>query len=139
MAGELTQAGADRAVKAGVGEAVSGAAGMYVALGTALPGTPDTATFADFAAIEITTAGYARLAVTWTAAAGDPSAISNDAALEFGPFTADPPSVGYAFLCTAASGTAGDVLAYWTLDAARDAAVDDYLRFATNALIISVD
>ena len=139
MAGELTRAGADRGVQAGAGEAVSAAAGMYVALGTAQPGAPDTATLQDFAADELTTAGYERLAVTWEAPAGDPSLISNDAAREFGPFTADPPEVGYAFLCTAASGTVGDVLAYWTADTPRDAAIDDYLRFAVNALSISLD
>lgn len=139
MAGELTQVGANRAVQAGVGQAQAAAAGMYIALATAQPGTPDTATLADFAANEITTAGYARQAVSWTSPSGDPSEIANNAAIEFGPFTADPPEVGYCFLCTASTGTSGDVLAYWTLDTPRNAAVNDYLRFAAGALEISVD
>lgn len=139
MSGELTQAGANRAVVAGVGQAVSASAGMYVALATALPAAPETATLATFAADEVTTAGYSRLAVTWGSPSGDPAEIANDAALEFGPFTADPPSVGYAWLCTTSTGTSGDVLAYWTLDTPRDAANGDALRFAVGGLKISAD
>lgn len=139
MAGELTQYGANRAVQAGVGQAVSAAAGMYVALATALPASPDTATLSDFAANELATAGYSRQSVTWSSPSGDPSQISNSAAIEFGPFTADPPQVTHAFLCDVASGTTGNVLAYWTLDTPRDAAINDYLRFAAGALTISVD
>jgi hypothetical protein len=38
---------------------------------------------------EITTAGYARQQVTWTAPAGVPMVTSNNALLFYGPFTAD--------------------------------------------------
>lgn len=136
---ELTQYGANRAVQAGVGQAVSATSGMYIALGTALPSSPDTASLADFAAHEITTGGYSRQAVSWTSPSGDPSEIENDAAIEFGPFTADPPAVQYAFLTDTSSGTTGNVMAYWTLDAAVDAASGDTLRFAAGDLKISVD
>jgi len=139
MSGQLTQAGADRAVQAGVGEAQSAAAGMYLALATALPGSPDTDTLATFAGNEISTAGYSRQAVTWDAPAGDPSEISNSAVINFGTFTADPPEVTHVFLCTASSGTVGDVLAYWELDTARDANNGDSLEFGANELAISVD
>lgn len=136
---ELTQAGAERAVQAGVGENVTAAAGMYLALATALPAVPETDTLAAYGSMEITTAGYSRQAVTWTAPAGDPSEIENTAAIEFGPFTADPPEVGYVFLCTASIGTSGDVLAQWTLDTARDAGDGDKLYFGAGDITISVD
>jgi len=139
MSGELTQYGANRAVQAGVGENVSAAAGMYLALITALPAGPDTATLADFAANEISTAGYSRQAVTWAAPSGDPSLIENDAQITFGPFTADPPEVGYCFLCDTSIGTSGNVMAYWTLTAPRDAATGDTLYFLAGDLEISVD
>ena len=136
---ELTQFGANRAVQAGVGEGVSAASDMYIALGTALPANPDTATLGDFAANEITTDGYARQAVTWTDPSGDPSQIANGSAVEFGPFNDDPPSVGYAFLTDTSAGTTGNVMAYWTLGSAVDAATGDTLRFAAGDLTISVD
>jgi len=46
MAGELTQRGAERAIQAGLGQSVSAAAGMYIALATATPANPDTADLA---------------------------------------------------------------------------------------------
>lgn len=139
MSGELTQAGANRAVQAGVGQAVSAAAGMYLAMATGLPDSPDTASFADFAAKEITTAGYQRQQVAWSNPSGDPSALSNNAIINFGTFTADPPEVTHVFLCTASTGTNGSVLAYWELDTAKDAASGDSLQFAAGALTMSVD
>lgn len=140
MSGELTQAGANRAVKAGVGQTVTAASGMYVALGTALPGTPDTATLADYVtAGEVTTAGYSRQAVTWDAPTGDPSQVVNTLAVTFGAFEADPPSVGYCWLCDTSTGPSGTVLAYWTLEAARDGASGDQLQFAAGELRLAVD
>jgi hypothetical protein len=139
MSGELTQFGANRAVQAGVGQDVTAAAGMYLALITALPAGPDTATLADFAANEISTAGYSRQAVTWSAPSGDPSAIANDTEITFGPFTADPPEVGYCFLCDTSIGTSGNVLAYWTLTTPRNAGNGDTLYFGTGDLTLSVD
>lgn len=139
MAGELTQAGANRAVQAGVGQAQSAAAGMYVALATALPANPDTASLADFAANELSTSGYSRQAVTWSSPSGDPSTISNSDVIEFGPFAGDPPQVAYCFLCTTSTGTSGDVLAYWTLDAPKNAESGEKLRFSAGNLTMSVD
>lgn len=139
MAGQLTQFGANRAVKAGVGETVTATAAMYLALATAEPAGPDTATLAEFAANEISTAGYERQAVTWSAASGDPSLISNAAQLDFGPFSADPPEVTHCFLCDTSLGTSGNVMAYWTLTTARDADDGGTLYFAADDLTISVD
>lgn len=139
MSGQLTQAGANRAVQAGVGKTQSAAAGMYLALATALPAGPDTATLAAFGSVEVTTAGYSRQAVDWTAPSGDPSNIENDAAIEFGTFSADPPSITHVFLSDASIGTSGSVYAYWELDTARDGASGDIARFAAGDLDISVD
>lgn len=139
MSGQLTQFGANRAVAAGVGQTVTAASGMYVALATALPAGPDTATLAQFAANELTTAGYQRQAITWDAPSGDPSNVQNAALIEFGPFSADPPSVQTIFLCDTSIGTSGNVMAYWTADDARDGVAGDTLRIAAGDLDISVD
>lgn len=139
MSGQLTQFGANRAAQAGVGQTVTAASGMYVALATALPAGPDTASLADFAADEVDTAGYQRQAVTWDAPSGDPSNVQNSALLEFGPFTANPPEVGYVFLCDTSIGTSGSVMAYWTVEVARDAGDGDTLRIAAGDLDLSVD
>jgi hypothetical protein len=139
MSGELTQFGANRAVVAGVGKAVSATAAMYVALATALPAGPDTATLASFVANEITTGGYSRQVVGWGSPSGDPSEVANDDIILFGAFSGNPPEVGYAFLTDTSIGDSGNVMAYWTLDTARDAAIGDYIRFATGELTMSVD
>lgn len=139
MSGQLTQFGANRAVQAGVGKSQSAASGMYLALATAEAATPDVATLADFAANEISTAGYSRQGVTWGAPSGDPSAVANDAVITFGPFSADPPEVTHVFLCDTSIGTSGNVLAYWTLTTARDAGNGDSLYFGVGDLTISVD
>ena len=139
MSGQLTQFGANRAVQAGVGQDVTATAAMYLALITALPAGPDTATLAGFAANEIATAGYSRQEVTWDTVSGDPSAILNAADIVFGPMTADPPSVQYLFLTDTSIGTSGNVMAYWTADEAQDAGDGDSIRIAAGELAISVD
>ncbi len=87
----------------------------------------------------MTTAGYQRQAVTWGSPSGDPSEIANDAEVVFGPFTADPPEVTTIFLADTSTGSAGNVMAYWSLDTNRDAANGDSLRIAIGDLSISVD
>jgi hypothetical protein len=139
MSGQLTQFGANRAVQAGVGQDVAAAAAMYLALATALPAGPDTATLAGFNAYEITTTGYGREEVGWSTPGGDPSEIENDAEIEFGPFTADPPPVQYLFLTDTSIGTSGNVLAYWEADAEQNADTGDSIRIAAGDLTISVD
>lgn len=140
MSGQLTQWGANRAVQAGVGQAVAASPGMYLALATALPASPDTATLADFVtAGEITTAGYSRQGVTWSTPGGDPSEVSNGAVVTYGPYTADPPEVTHCFLCDTSIGTSGNVLAYWELTTPRDALTGDYQFFGVDDLAISVD
>ena len=139
MSGKLTQYGANRAVQAGVGQGVTATAAMYFALITALPAGPKTASLSSYAANEITTAGYSRQEVTWGAPSGDPSEIPNAAEIVFGPFSADPPSVQYAFLTDTSIGTSGNVMAYWEGDAAQDGGTGDSIRIAAGDLAISVD
>lgn len=139
MTGQLSQYGANRAVEAGVGQNVTAAAAMYLALATAQPGAPDTATLATFNGNEITTTGYSRQVVTWDSPVGDPSEIANSGTVTFGPFSADPPEVTNVFLCDTSLGTSGTVLAYWTLDTPRNGASGDSYRIAPGDLTISVD
>lgn len=139
MSGQLTQFGANRAVQAGVGSNIAATAAMYLALATAEPASPDTATLAAFAANEITTAGYSRQVITWSSPSGDPSAISNAAKIEFGPYTADPPEVTHCFLCDTSIGATGNVMAYWTLTAPRNANNADTQFFGVGDLSISAD
>lgn len=142
MTGQLTRFGANRAVIAGVGLGVAATQAMYLALITALPVSPDTASLADFAANEVVDpvpGGYSRQAVDWTDPVGDPSEIENDATILFGPFQTDPPEVGFIFLTDTSIGTTGNVMAYWQLDVARDAMIDDYIRISASDLTMSVD
>jgi hypothetical protein len=140
MPGSLTQLGRSRAIQAAVGQAVSTAAGMYVALATGVPSNPNPGNLSDFATYELTTAGYARQAVTWTvdSSAGTSVTIQNSNTMDFGPFGADPPAVTHAFLCDASTGTSGTVLAWWELDTARNADAGDTLRFAAGDLKITL-
>jgi hypothetical protein len=139
MSGQLTQFGANRAVLAGVGEQVTATAAMYLALATAEAASPDTATLATWAGNEISTAGYSRQEVSWGSPSGDPSLIANDAEVEFGPFSADPPEVTHVFLCDTSIGTSGNVMAYWQLTTARNAESGDTQYFGIGDLTISVD
>lgn len=136
MAGSMTRAGKRRALDAAVGKAVSViGAGPYVGLATVDPG--ENPTLAGIT--EVTTAGYARQAVNLPAASdASTTQTGNDAIKTWGPFTADPPSIGWAFLCDASSGTTGTIYYRWKLDTARDAATNDSLQAAINALLAQV-
>lgn len=135
MAGEASTVGAGKALDAISGRATQTARTMYLALLSTVP--TDATTMATM--VEITTAGYARQTVAWSAPTGDPQVSSNTALLTFGPFTADPPSVGWAALVSAASGTSGEFVYWWTLDTARDAGVNDSLTVAVGALVMQLD
>jgi hypothetical protein len=135
MAGELTTAGANIALDAVNGRATQTARTTYLALLT-VAGT-DANTIAQLT--EVTTAGYSRQAVTWGAPTGDPAVAANTNAMTFGPFSADPPSVGFLGLVSAASGTSGDFLYRWTADTARDGISGDSITVAIGALTMSLD
>ena len=138
MSGQLTQFGANRGVVAGVGKAVTAASRMYLALATALPASPNTATLTQFDDTELTTAGYERQAVTWGDPSGEPSEVANDSEVVFGPFEADPPEVSTIFLTDTSIGSSGNVMAYWSVDVNRDAGNADSLRIAIGDLTLSV-
>jgi hypothetical protein len=139
MAGYLTNYGLARALKAGLGQSVAAAAGMYLGLTTILPDTSEPggegqATLAQWNENEPNMDGYARQAVTWGDPGSSPVGIANAATISFGPFLDDLPEIAYCFLCDAESGTTGNVLAYWSLTTARDVGVGDSLQCVAGQL-----
>lgn len=96
----------------------------YVALLTADPSTtaanPTDPQMSELT--ELAATGYARQAVTWTAATSPTngtSQIQNSNVVTFGPFTASNGSgtpTTFGALVTAASGTTGEVIAVWEWD-----------------------
>lgn len=136
MAGEASTFGAGVALDAMNGRATQTARTTYLAALTAAP--TDATTLATMT--ELTTTGHGgRKAVTWAAPSGDPTVTSNTNAMTFGPFTADPPSVGWLALVSAASGTTGDFIYWWTVDTARDGISGDTLNVAISALVMQLD
>ncbi len=133
--GQLSSVGGNIALDAATGRATQTARTVYLALLTAAP--TDSTTLASMT--EVTTTGYARQACAWAAPSSDPSISSNTATITFGPFTGDPPSVAYAALVSAASGTSGDFIAYWTADVAQDAGIGQSIQIAIGALTLSID
>lgn len=110
----------------------------YLALLTAEPeadnGTPITLSMLP----EVTTAGYARQQVTWTAPTGSPLVTSNNSLLFYGPFTAAMVDAAtHAALVTVASGTSGDVIYIWPIDGALQAATNESLQIAAGALTLN--
>lgn len=137
MTGQFTTRGRNRAVNAGIGNSESAESALYLALATALPTGPGTASLASFNAHEITTSGYSRQAITWGAASS--GTISNAGTVLFGVFNADPPNVGFIWQCDSSLGTTGNVVAYWTLGTALDASGGDFIQFSPGDVKIAVD
>lgn len=138
MPGQLSTVGANIALDAATGRATQTARTVYLALLTVAP--TDATTMATMTEVFAPGAnGYARQACTFSAPASDPSLSSNTATITFGPFTADPASVAYAALVSAATGTVGDFIAYWTADVAQDAANGQSIQVSAGALTLSID
>lgn len=139
MAGQFSDAGSNKALDAVTGRATVSSTTTYLALLTAAP--TDTSTLASLT--EYAATGYNRGTVTWGTPAlnaGGVPETSNAGTVTFGPFTAATGgTISHAALVTAASGTAGDVLAWWTLDAARVPDTSDSLEITTGSLKLSVD
>ena len=135
MAGQLSTTGANISLDAATGRATQAARTVYLALVTVAPS--DTTTVATMT--EVTTAGYARQICAFSAPTGDPSTASNTSTITFGPFSADPPNVAYACLVSSASGSSGDLIAYWTANAAVDAANGESIQVAAGGLTLSID
>lgn len=133
MPGQASAAGSKIGLDAKTGRATQTARTMYLALLTAAP--TDATTMATMSEVTApTTNGYARQATAWTDP-GTTESTSNSAALTFGPFTADLANVTHCALVSAATGTAGDLTFYWTLDNARDPIVGDSIVFPVGALV----
>jgi hypothetical protein len=133
MAGQPTTAGANKMLDGLSGRATQTAATTYLALCTTAP--TDSA-----GGTELTTAGtngYSRQAVTWSAPSGDPSSTSNSGTITFGPFSADLGNVTHLQLMDASTG--GNVLFYWTADAAKDPQNGDSITIANAALTMTAD
>lgn len=136
MPGSATRPGKRRALDAMMGKAVAAiGASTYLGLATVDPG--ENPTLASIS--EVTTAGYARQLVNMSVASDASTTQSSNAEVEtWGPFTDDPPPIGWAFLTDAASGTTGTILERWKLDTARDAAINDSLQAAIGALLAQI-
>lgn len=135
MPGQPSTAGANIMLDALSGRATQTARTTYLVCLSSAPS--DTTTLATMA--EITGSGMSRQSVTWGAPAGDPSLTANTNTITFGPFGFDPASVTHLALVSAASGTTGDFLWYWTADVAKDAASGDSITVAPAALSMSAD
>lgn len=108
MAGFVPNAWAARLLEATAGRTGTGVGTVYLGLAHALPTDPLTSTLANIT--EVTTAGYARIAVPSFSAASTtpPVRITTPTAFAFAAFTADMPyEANYAFLTDALSGTSG--------------------------------
>lgn len=130
MAGELSTYGAKTSLDWVLGTAT------YLALCT----TPltDAATVATMA--ECVTPGYARKTVAWGAAtSASPSVAANSALVTFGPVTSDMtvPVVSVALVSTA-SGTSGNLVAWWLLDEAMQVQNGQSLQIAVGKLTMSL-
>jgi hypothetical protein len=137
MPGELSTAGANIALDAATGRATQTARTMYLALLTAAPTDSTTvATMTEYAAT-----GYSRVACAMGAPTGDPATTANTGVLTFGPLTGANGStaITHCALVSSASGTSGDLVAYWTLTASRTPAAGDSVSVAIGALTLSND
>jgi hypothetical protein len=110
----------------------------YLALLTADP-SDDSGTPIDMTTLaEVTTAGYARQQVVWTAPTGVPMVTANNALLFFGPFTANMVDAAqFAALVTTASGTTGEVIYVWPIDDPLQAATNESLQITAGALTLN--
>ncbi|MFC8428525.1 hypothetical protein [Streptomyces sp. NPDC057253] len=126
-----------------IGTRTDGSGSAYLALLTADPGRQTTLT--TMATLEVSATGYSRQALPFTLAGspdGGGSSQSNSAPVFFGPFTASG-GMGvvatHAALVSAASGTAGAVIAVWQLDSPVSASQNENLMLSTGGLAIGLD
>lgn len=110
--------------------------GQYIALLTADPTTGPAINVSDLT--EVTTAGYSRSAVTFTAASSAyPAVVSNNGTLTWGPLSADMLlAAEWAALVTCASGTLGIFKYSWPI-APQQKATSQVMQLATGGLTLS--
>jgi hypothetical protein len=100
--------------------------------------TQEDGTYSMTALPEVSTPGYARQQVVWTAPSGAPMTTANNALLFYGPFTADmTDAASFAALVTSASGTTGTVIYAWPIDSPLQAATNESLQIAAGALTLN--
>jgi hypothetical protein len=110
----------------------------YLCLLSADP-TPEDGSAVNMATLpEITTAGYARQQVAWTVPSGSPMVTKNTSLLFFGPFTADMvDAASFAALVSTASGTSGDLVYVWPIDAPLQAVTNESLQVTAGSLTLN--
>lgn len=138
MPGAASDRGADIALDGMTGRATQTARTTYIALLTAAPTRTTTlATMTEYAA-----AGYARATYgpTTPATVGANRESSNTSQITIGPLTGanGTTAITHAALVSAASGTVGDFIDWWTLDASRTPAANDSIQIAANAFKFAV-
>lgn len=126
---------------------VAGPETLYIALLTGDPSQASLATpgayaqtVADIAAVEDTTAGYARQPITFAPVAGTtyPAQVANTAAITWGPYTAAQASpVQWAAMVTSPSGTTGLLKYMWTLPAPQQVNVSQSITVGAGAVILT--
>lgn len=139
MAGQFSDAGSNKALDAVTGRATVSSSTTYLALLTSAPSdTTDLASMAEY-----TATGYSRQAVSWSSPALNASNVpetANSATVTFGPFTAGTSAtITHAALVDAASGTTGNILAWWDLDTSRTPSTNDSVEVTSGNLKLSVD
>ena len=129
-----TIVGAQRYLDAITGRAAAAARTTYLAALTAAP--TRTTTLATMT--EVAAAGYARQTYAPTApTSADPPVTALSVTDTFGPFTGDPPSIGWLALVSASSGTTGDLIGWWAVDLAKDVGVGDSVTVASGQASIA--
>lgn len=132
MAGGWTSAGAQLVLNRILRNTGTVPTTLYLGLATVAVTATDTLG----TITEVTTAGYARQTVAFAAASGtNPSTVSNSGSVTF-TFSADPPSIAYAFLTDAASGTSGNIFYRWS-GTAVDAGMGESIEIAASALVVN--
>lgn len=139
MAGQFSDAGSNKALDAVTGRATVSSSTTYLALLTSAPSdTTDLASMPEY-----TATGYSRQAVSWSSPALNASNVpetANSATVTFGPFTAGTSAtITHAALVDAASGTTGNILAWWDLDTSRTPSTNDSVEVTSGNLKLSVD
>ena len=140
MAGELSDKGADIGLDAIFGRATQNSRTVYLALLTAAPADATTpATMTEYSAT-----GYARQTFTPNtpaASGGGARRTSNNGAITFGPLTGANGAVNitHAAIVSSSSGTGGDLVVFWTLDAARTPNANDSVQVADAAFTFDAD
>jgi hypothetical protein len=137
VTGKLNVVGAGYALDGALGRATVTARTVYLALLTTTP----SATVTPASMSEYTATGYSRQICAMSVPAGTPRSSSNTATITFGPITGANNAVnivGWA-LCSAASGTTGDVVAQGDWATSRTPAANDQLTVAPGGVSVQDD